>query len=79
MHHAVVAASAHGETGIARFSDMGCNVLYLPAWHSEDGIMGAGAPFILGADGSRTTHGTKADHQTPGFESVSLGRVPGRS
>ena len=72
VHHAIVESSAHAETGIARFSDMGCNVLYLPAWHSQDGIIAAGAPFILGADGSRTTLGPGAAHQTPGLETVSL-------
>lgn len=46
VHHALVS------DGIAKFTAMGRDILYLPAWHSPDGVIAAGAPFILAGDGA---------------------------
>ncbi len=47
VHHALVSE------GVARFTAMGRDLLYLPSWHSPEGMVAAGAPFILAGDGSR--------------------------
>ncbi len=58
VHHALV------HEGSARFAAMGRDILYLPAWHSPEGMVAAGPPFILTNDGSRVPLTTGTDRQS---------------
>jgi hypothetical protein len=38
--------------GFAHFKNMGCNIVYLPAYYNESGMVPLGLPFILEKDGT---------------------------
>jgi hypothetical protein len=47
----IAAGRVSDEGAFVRFTDLGREVAYLPAWYDEQGLHPAGPPFLLGADG----------------------------
>jgi hypothetical protein len=61
----IAAGRVSDEGAFVRFTDLGREVAYLPAWFDESGVHPAGPPFLLGANGEpRVLNGI--GFETPG-------------
>jgi hypothetical protein len=61
----IAAGRVSDEGAMVHFTDLGREVVYLPAWYDEHGVHPAGPPFLLGADGlPKTLNGI--GFETPG-------------
>jgi hypothetical protein len=73
----IAAGRVSDEGAMVHFTDLGREVVYLPAWYDEHGVHPAGPPFLLGADGlPKTLNGI--GFETPGAWVSAVYDAPGQ-